>query len=616
MLYYPRLAMLLLVMAVLAASRGSACAEIVRVVELRDGSRLRVSFSESDGLNLYCSADAEGKKEARIVPVSMVARASFSLEPALERLSEIREAVDSLSSNDFNEREVAQSKLMKDGRGFRVILEQRALASASAESQWRLARILQALPKVRLPENRLPYDIVRTAGGEVMEGDFGDWSLPVTYRNQVLVLTRENVLFISEERSPDEASPPMVLAAKVSEHDDSVFENGRTISFDADPLGNSLEIGDDIGLRYADWGVLFQTSMPGKYVSVNDYEVAGPSRGLSAATHDPLYEGVVTVRFCVPGNPGVPAGVNAVGVWLAIVEPNGTTMQAFDVRGNQIKQLTTLMGPSEFLGIRSAEPIHAIRIVPHPGIDANYTMDDLVFSKPRALDDVGVEGSSTVRFRNGDRIICSAITEAEGNGIVLNPASFPEVEIRALKPDLAAVHAPMQTQTAAALRGGLFWTELAGGSRLLANRTQLLNRFPQVGIQDVSMVSLWGISQIQLAMPEDTILEKDDAVIIDGDSVRRVKVSGFGAKWINVAKGSGLETHRYESSPTVWFAAPDERKAGGASLTLSNGEMIDLQGIDGFRLASFSPKEIEIERGDDRWSIPFEEIAELRFGEP
>lgn len=589
---------------------------IERLVEFREGTRIRVIFPEGAVLVMRQEDIVLGLSVERRLSVAEISRVSFSREPAMEKLILVQRAVKLLDSDVFGERELGQTQLMEGGRGFRAILEQRMSSrNCSRELRWRLRRVLDALPEEQLPESRLPYDIVTTKAGEVIEGDVGEFLLEAEYRGERLILGRK-VLSIREAAGVVESGVTASRLRRIERHGDEAFEGGRVLDFETDPEGGVPVAGDDIGMRYADWGVIFQSSLPGKFVSVNNYEVSGPSRKMSAATHDPLYEGTVTIRFCVPGNPGIPAGVNAVGLWLAIVVKDGTAMQAYDVRGNMIGEIATRSGPSEFLGLSSSEPIHALRVVPNGALDSNYTMDDLTFSPPVAMDSVGVEKYPTVRFRNGDRVICKSMSDAEDGGFLLVPVSFPEMTIKVTRSELAAVHAPLQ-KSVSTLPPDAFWAELEGGSRVLvsAEKGRSLLRFPGVQLDELPLVSLWGQTRIQMVPPAKTKLNGGDVLIVDGDSVRRVASAGLGDEWI-LTPGAG-EGARYADSPSVWFSLPGSRTPPAATLTCASGEVIDLQGGAGFRLLSFSSEGAVIGMGGGpRWEIPFAEISELRFGEP
>ncbi|MEQ8785472.1 MAG: hypothetical protein RIC55_04205 [Pirellulaceae bacterium] len=162
-------------------------------------------------------------------------------------------------------------------------------------------------------------------------------------------------------------------------------ESPTRIDFEADPSGKELMVGEDIGRRFVDRGVLLSSSVDGAIVSVETYNVGGRSGGRCAATHDPLYQGTLTLRFCTPGDAEKPAGVHAVGFWISHIAPDGASLLAFDKDGKELGVVKTNRHQRQFLGIHSRLPIARVDVVPDPEIDPDYAIDDLTFDRPTAI---------------------------------------------------------------------------------------------------------------------------------------------------------------------------------------------------------------------------------------
>src|SRR5690606_20283152 len=94
-------------------------------------------------------------------------------------------------------------------------------------------------------------------------------------------------------------------------------QSSTRVTFERDPGGQVLAQGTNVESTYVPLGCTFSTSVEGSYVSVNNYNVGGPSGGQSCATHNPRFQGEITIRFCLPGNVDIPAGVTRVGLWVA-----------------------------------------------------------------------------------------------------------------------------------------------------------------------------------------------------------------------------------------------------------------------------------------------------------
>jgi len=108
----------------------------------------------------------------------------------------------------------------------------------------------------------------------------------------------------------------------------------------------------------------------------------GRSRGHCDATHEPLFQGTITIRFCVPGNKKEKAIVKTVGFWISHIAIDGTTLKAYDIKNRRIGEIKTIRAQHDFPAIKSNVPINYIKIVPDPVIDPDYAIDDLVFDKP------------------------------------------------------------------------------------------------------------------------------------------------------------------------------------------------------------------------------------------
>lgn len=207
---------------------------------------------------------------------------------------------------------------------------------------------------------------------------------------------------------------PRILAAedaeaetprRIESDDAEVFGmNVTRINFEEDPVGKELRVGEDLSVRLAAWGCLLSTSVKDSYVAVQPFNVGGRSGVHCAATHDPIYQGTITIRFCRPGSSSSssessphssepsrggrfdkPAGVHSVGLWVSHVTPNGTTMRAFDKDGREIYSVKTAKDVRDFLGIHSPRPIARVEIVPDAKIDPDYAIDDLTFDRPVLL---------------------------------------------------------------------------------------------------------------------------------------------------------------------------------------------------------------------------------------
>lgn len=179
------------------------------------------------------------------------------------------------------------------------------------------------------------------------------------------------------------AAPPL---ERIADDKDANFPKGVTrIAFDTDATGKPLKNGTDVSTLFSDQGCTFETSVAESYVGVHPYDVGGRSGGKSIATWKPLYQGVITIRFCKPGHAKIPATVTTVGFWTAHVSPGGTALQAYDKDDKLIGSVSTTKHQRDFLAVKSKRPIAYIKVVPDIEIDPDYAIDDLVFDAPTPL---------------------------------------------------------------------------------------------------------------------------------------------------------------------------------------------------------------------------------------
>jgi hypothetical protein len=590
-----------------------------RVVTLRDGSRFLATLSP---ISLELAESAAVGTEIVHTPLRLEAleRVEFSLAPGQERIAEILRAMAGLEAESFAERENATGWLIGNTDGFRPLLNQRLTGPETPpESRWRLRSVLRRLPDEVPSANQRPFDRIYSADGGTRDGDLGNWQVSATFCGATLPLARQSVSSISQTGTAA-GNPAAETTRHLASPDDPAFgEEARSLGFETDSEGTGLKVGDDIGTRFVGDGVTFSTSSAESFVSVNVYEVSGPSRGFSIATHDPLYEGRVTIRFCMPGNPGVPAGVQAVGLWLAVVKLNGTTLQALDASGEVITELNTSGPPSEFLGLWSEVPIHALRLIPHPDIDPNYTIDDLIFTPQRPVDGLGVKEHPTLSFRNGDRVVCREF-KIEGGEIAFRPLSYEAVEVRRPLSEIRTLFGPIRNDPSP-FDPASYWIELTDGSRLLAaaDKNHALSRLPGVDAKSLPLAALWGPARMPSPPPAASEWTPERGpMVVDEREAHQFPTAHLGAHWIEPVSEAFPEgiASTYAESPTIWFARPDRSASGVGQVRFANGERIVLGGSAGFRLKAFTTTEILIEREGYNWTIPFSDASALQLPEP
>jgi hypothetical protein len=479
----------------LAAPAGAGDKTVPRYLEFRDGSVLRLSVLDETWKVTVVGAN--GQVQTLPLQVSSLQGLTLSPEERFDRKREMLSAVRQLASNQFEERERAQNFLIKIGAAIRSDLMACLKLSTDSETQARLRAILGQLPME--PGSGAPaaisFDLFQL-GGQPLWGDVGGDGITVVQGGRKYRLTRKDVVAMtaaSPLKTGNDASTMLAGFERIGANDypRGCVEEG----FETAPDGRPLRIGENIERLFISKGLLLSTSITASYVSVNNYPVEGKSRGLSVATHQPLWEGEITIRFIKPGHENIPAGVTHFGCYIAAVVPQGTALIAYDRQGHELGTIHTQRDGVDFLGVRSSVPIHRIRIVPNLSLDRDYTLDDFIFTVPQTSESLHPQ-KFTVYLADGDRLVCSDIT-ADREGVHLHglPAGLPDRTekhagvLRMLAPSRGRPEQPPPP--------GVF-AELCDGSVILGSEpadhktgAPKFSRLPRVLEEKANLAGLW-----------------------------------------------------------------------------------------------------------------------------
>lgn len=609
-----------LVLLALLAPRTTLADDVDRTVLFRDGTVLRVNFP-ADGRIPWQRVTPDGQVIASPVRYDQVAQVTLVTKPATEQVAEVRRMIAALANPDYDARVAAQKALVERGAKFRIILETSFKVTEDFEARWRLEEVLKALPADEAAI-KADYDLLKTSeDGPEIDGDVGPWSIDAVYRGAPIHLDRKNVRAL--RAAPLEfsltAEPPVAIVKRITEDRDNLFPKDVVwIDFERGPMGESMAVGDDIRRTFVAWGCTFTSSSggEGEFVSVEPYNVGGRSGGRCAANHDPLYQGVMTIRFCLPGNERAPAGVRYVGFWTSHIAVDGTSLEAYDVRGRRIAEIKTARTQKDFLALESNTPIAYIKIVPHEEIDPDFAIDDLVFDTPKPLAEAGDPEHYTVLLTSGERLHCESLEP--GETVTLKGITIGIEQLEIPLEQVAIVVPPKSPALVAAVPESGF-VRLGDGSILRCQGGERLTplRLADLDISAEDVVALWG-GETTLVDPDPGAWPASGALLIQEDGTPlTVDEWKLGPKWIEAGALEQLAADgaKYENSPLVWFAKPTARLAGSGLLRLVSGEEIVLTGPKGkpggFTLDGWSAKGATISRGKQKWQIQPYEIGAL-----
>ena len=585
-----------------------------RIVEFRDGSRLQLDVTAADFTLKPDNRGASGDPAIQLA-FDEVAEVTFSEVPAFERLRRIKESLSELRSDEFVVRERAAIRLTKLGAGFRSLLEKQLAAAFDPEIRWRLHGILGALSRSFDDD----FDHLRT-GKRALQGELDEWTGQATYRGTPLRIDRTTVRSltqIQDQRAGEEH--PAVVVRTSAPH--ALPAGGPTIDFSRTPDGSKLEVGDDISKRFIDWGVEFSTSIDDSHVAIQRYDIDGASGGLSAATDEPLYEGTVSMRFCSPGRPEIPAGVHFVGCWVGVVEKGGTALVGYDRDGAEIGRAVTTGAPSQFLALRSATPIASAEIIPDSEIDPNYVLDDVVFSSPLPLDTSPHPTLYSLVLDNGDRLQAKkfAIDGAKPKdaSVSIKPAGGFGGEIRLPLADVAHLLTPGAARPQERGERQL-WAMLNDGSKIRIDaKSDDWTKLP--------LAALWN-SRKPLKTPRETLeIPKGGAALFLGRDPIALKSFEFrDNEFAGTREDGSTAIIQYGRLSTIWFSTAEESQIkrhssiemrDGQRFAFGDGashELLELGSTDsGLKLRATNS-----EAGGDALEIDFDSVLSIHFSAP
>jgi hypothetical protein len=355
---------------------------------------------------------------------------------------------------------------------------------------------------------------------------------------------------------------------------------------------------------------------------VNNYDVRGPSRGNSCANQNPLWNGILTIRFCVPGQAKVSAGVTRVGFWIAEVSPNGTALEAYDAQDRRIAEIKVIKNGNDFLAVQSTVPIAYIKVVPNVAIDPDYTIDDLVFDPPRPFTFMPHEKLFTLFTRSGDKLLAKAVTL--GNGKVR--ISDCSVGIDTLELPLASVAnviTPTTIWNASALPKGC-WLKLRDGSVLHAGLEDgpVVTRVP-LKLSPATLAAFWGDAGTYIELPAKSTIPEGGGLYIDKDGSLSFATFKFGKSFIDephfTAAGDPDQRWsnvKYETASTVWLGPDPVIASDAGRLQLLGGETFVLgQDPNGFILEELTERELILKHGQHTVQIPLAEVLSISIAE-
>lgn len=597
--------------------RAEAQPPVERLVEFRDGTLLRMRAEEVEVPWQRITSDGQMLDEP--FNFGEIAEIQFATSTITERLLQIRQWLVELSDDDYFVRQRAQESLIEHAAMFRPVLEAAQELAIEKNDEpdflWRIEEVLGELP--RAPKLDQQYDAyVVAADAEEQLGDVGDWSVNMTSRGQTLSIDRRNAarIRLAEEESSNIDAPLIGGWRRIEEDLDELFPlNVIRVAFETDSQGRNLEPGVDLSRRFVDQGFTMDTSIEGAIVSVERYNVRGRSGGQCATTHDPIYEGELTIRFCEPGNGRVAAGVHYVGFWTAYIVRDGTALEAYDSTGRPVAIIKTQRNTRDFLAIKSTVPIAYIKIVPDIEIDPNFAIDDLVFDPPVPLAESADDSKYTLHLSTGERVKARQV-EITADEFILHNVSVGWDRLAIDRSEVVGYFPPYDGWEIQAeeddcfvmLRDGSIVRAAAADGGLVIRREGMSREISQD-----DLTATWG-TITYFEMPDEETWPEGGAVMLrEGEENTLLPTWQIGEHWIEAGELDELEFD-YSNSPIIWFDRPEDIPPGSGRLRLTNGEEFVLA-PDVFQIEEWTAEQITLRYHDREVAIPAGEVISLIF---
>lgn len=548
----------------------------IRRIDFRDGSSIEAVFPNAE--IKWSNISKDGEITERSVSISKVRSILLVAEPSTSRVSKIRNLLSQLGSDNYHQRIGAQVKLARTGKEFEQIIKQ--YQPEDEETRWRIEKVKSILANADGPESGAStFDIMQVEGdAKNWDGELQPLSFEALYGDVKIKIDRKNVAAIStnpikndyvlensigggnrEQEYPD-ANGEMPLGME--------FEN-----FEKLPDGQSNRANIDVSSLFSGKGILFESSFKDSYVGIQAYAFSDGKGGeYSIANVEPTYEGEITIKFCVPGNPLFAAGTKYVGFNVSHVNANGTLFEAFTAQGKLITRFATDDTGTDYLGFRSEVPIAKVVVRPNPEADdPDYAIDDLFFETPVALLEAGHPSFFSIVTKKGERLQAKQIG-INKTSVVLKDVSFGAKEINIPIDDVWVAIPPRSAQKTFANPKSetIVYGLLSDGTiALLDVKTKTLARLGGVRINDAELVAIWGLNN-QLAIAPEEELPMGAYKVYANDRFFDLANAKFGDKWIESPsieelwnkeaeeKGNGadLVDSTYKNSPCVYFQVP------------------------------------------------------------
>ncbi len=624
-------------------------------IQLRNGSSLTVEVESQ--IVSWTNVHDDGQMTTERIDLGNIERLWITNEPASQQVATVRKLLSQLNSPIYREREAAEQQLsdVDIGGPYRNLIELQQNHKVF-EVRYRVTRILDALEQIRSKAAKpTKFDRMLLKSGKVLDGDIGDFTLKFKYANRTAELGREHLQALGAVKRAilPKKEPEHVAVQLIHEYEGEFYlPQQTTINFEVDTDGEEMKKNFDVSDAFTKLGVRFATEAQG-FVGISGYEFRfapeKPAEGNSVCVFETSnsfpkrFKGVLELRFCVPGQPHVPAGVNECGLILARVNHNRDfLMEAYSADGHLLASVEAVDDQCVFLGVKSNELIAFIRVLSNPylhrvsrKVDEDYAVDDVCFSTPQPLAIGNSNDANQIRLRNGDRLVAANLKFTNNERVQLEGASIDtpfefalsDVKEIRLANDLTntsndwlamlADRSVIRIETGKNNASVSFSGEVVDQDQIVGmTMTQNGFRFPTAGDfdsgQNVLVFPTCRIAGTSVEFQDESLVWDENATKI----IQPIYTSSAAdedddptPQTNQIDLGEGIPS----DIPTIWFSIPKSRSPATGLIQLVDGQQFVLGSQQQFEISNIATKGLTISWRGKTFDVPWIKVRTIQF---
>ena len=370
----------------------------------------------------FAVLQADGTTKSRTFEYAEIREFRLIENPNSNLQNEILALVEQLGAVDFTDRELAEAKLSEAkyaGRFEKLLRNYRD--HPNLEIRYRIRRVLADLVDSTL--HAPSPDLLILKSGERLPGDAHQLTISGQSLGQKITLARNQIRQVGAQPSRPPSIPEAlpVRVTKRLRHERHFYNNGDDFVFDfeSDPFGNSISLNQNLSDSFVSRGLRFSSTNSDYVRAVRfSFQSSPIESGFKSVCiqGERMFRGVMRIRFCLPGQPDVSAGVTRFGMFIERVDHSRDfVVQAFDASGNLISLVEATDEGCCFAGFQSNVPITEIRVQQNPylvnltrTLDEMYAVDNVTFNRPIAVPTSSAP--SILKLKSGDFL---AVTKLE-----------------------------------------------------------------------------------------------------------------------------------------------------------------------------------------------------------